>query len=241
MLAVLTAMPREASSFAKAIKASPMRGGRGGTGTLISTVGIGAEGAERVVSELVGEHGVTEVLALGYAGAASAGLRPGDLVLGAETCLVSDPAIAETRPDAISLDPGLLARAESALSRSGVRYRIGKIGTASRVITEPGEKKRLGEGIGVQALDMETYHLAEAVSRYGTPFLAVRAILDPVEARLPDGLDALYENGRFSAARGVAYAVKHPGDTWRLPGLGLKARAADRALNAFMRSFLFVN
>ena len=248
MLAVLTAMPREASSFAKTIHASPVRdrgrvskGVFGGTGVLISTVGIGARGTDRVVSELAREHGVTEILALGYAGAASQGLRTGDLVLGDEACLVDDSGDVETLFNATSLDPGLLARAGSALSRSGVRYRTGRIGTASCVVTDPDAKKRLGQRFGVLALDMETYQIAETVSRYGLSFLAVRAILDPVEMRLPDGLDSLYEEGRVSVARGLGYVVSHPGEVWRLSGLGLKARAADRALNEFIRSFLLVN
>ena len=248
MLAVLTAMPREASSFAKAIQASPVNGrGRllkgviGDTGVLVSTVGIRAGRTESVVSELTREHGVTEILALGYAGAASPGLRTGDLVLGAETCLVDDSGVSESGPGTTTLDPALLARAESALSRSGVRYQIGKIGTVSRVVTEPDVKRQLGESLGVQALDMETYHVAEAVSRYRLPFLAVRAILDPVEMRLPEGLDTLHEEGRVSVARGLGYVVSHPSEVWRLSGLGLKARAADRALNEFIRSFLLVN
>ena len=82
-----------------------------------------------MVSELTREHGVTEILALGYAGAASPGLRTGDLVLGAETCLVYDSGVSESGPGTTTLDSALLARAESALSRSGVRYQIGKIGT----------------------------------------------------------------------------------------------------------------
>ena len=213
----------------------------GGTGVLISTVGIGARETNRVVSELTREHGVTEILALGYAGAASPGLRTGDLVLGAETCLVDDSGVSESRPGTTTLDPALLERAESALSRSGVRYQIGRIGTASRVVTEPDVKRRLGESFGAQALDMETYHVAKIVSRYGLPFLAVRAILDPVEMRLPEGLDTLHEEGRVSVARGLGYVVSHPSEVWRLSGLGLKARTADRALNGFIRSFLVVN
>ena len=108
-------------------------------------------------------------------------------------------------------------------------------------MTEPDVKRQLGESFGVQALDMETYHVAKTVSRYGLPFLAVRAILDPVEMRLPEGLDTLHEEGRVSVARGLGYVVSHPSEVWRLSGLGLKARAADRALNGFIRSFLFVN
>ena len=247
MLAVLTAMPREASSFAKTIHASPVRdrgqlskGVIGGTGVLISTVGIGARETERVVSELTREHGVTEILALGYAGAASPDLRAGDLVLGTDTCLVEDSSLGEPRSTAV-LDAALIAKAESALSRSGIRYHVGKIGTVSRVATEPEVKEGLGKRLGVKALDMETHHMAETVSRYGLPFLAVRAILDPVEMRLPEGLDTLYEDGRFSLKRVLTFAGRHPGELWRLPGIGLKARAADRALNGFIRSFLFVN
>ena len=184
---------------------------------------------------------MTEILAMGYAGAASPGLRTGDLVLGAETCLVDDSGVSESESGTTTLDPALLARAESALSRSGVLYQIGKIGTVSRVVTEPEVKRQLGESLGVKALDMETHHMAETVSRYGLPFLAVRAILDPVEMRLPEGLDTLYEDGRFSLKRVLTFAGRHPGELWRLPGIGFKARAADRALNGFIRSFLFVN
>ena len=94
---MLTAMPREATSFAKTIHASPVRGrGRvskgviGGTGVLISTVGHRCDGRRREWSaEVTREHGVTEILALGYAGAASQGLRTGDLVLGTEHVLWS--------------------------------------------------------------------------------------------------------------------------------------------------------
>ena len=247
MLAVLTAMPREASSFAKTIHASPVRdrgrlskGVIGGTGVLISTVGIGARETERVVSELTREHGVTEILALGYAGAASQGMRAGDIVLGSETCLAEESSLGENCPTAV-LDAALFAKAESALSRSGIRYHVGKIGTVSRVATEPDVKEGLGKRFGVKALDMETHHMAETVSRYGLPFLAVRAILDPVEMRLPEGLDTLYEDGRFSLNRVLTFAGRHPGELWRLPGIGLKARAADRALNEFIRSFLLVN
>ncbi len=248
MLGVLTAMPREASSFAKAIHASPvnghggvLKGVIGDAGVLVSSVGIGAGRTESVVSELTREHGVTEILALGYAGAASPGLRTGDLILGNETCLVDESGDVESRSGLTDLDPGLLARAESALSRSGVRYQIGRIGTSPRVVTEPDMKRRLGHRFGVLALDMETYQIAETVSRFGLSFLAVRAILDPVELQLPEGLDSLHEEGRVSVARGLGYVVSHPGEVWRLSGLGLKARAADRALNGFIRSFLLAN
>ena len=102
-------------------------------------------------------------------------------------------------------------------------------------------KEGLGKRLGVKALDMETHHMAETVSRFGLPFLVVRAILDPVEMRLPEGLDTLYEDGRFSIKRVLTFAGRHPGELWRLPGIGLKARAADKALNGFIRSFLFVS
>ena len=135
----------------------------------------------------------------------------------------------------------MLARAESGLRGWGIPHRAGKIGTVMRVVTEPRAKRELAERFGVRAMDMETYHVAEAVSRYGLPFLAVRAIVDTAEMQLPQGLDALYDEGRVSVARSLGYVVNHPGELWRLSGLGLKARAADRALNTFIRSYLFVD
>ena len=249
MLAVLTAMPREAASFAKAINATPVSGGEGlmkgvlgETGVLVSAVGIGAREIEKVVSDLTREHGVTEIVGMGYAGAADPTLKTGDLVLGTDTCLVEESGGREihSRDAVAALDAKLLARAESGLRRWGMPYRAGKIGTVTRVVTEPREKREMAERFGIRAVDMETYHVAEAVARYGLPFLAVRAIVDTAEMQLPQGLDALYEEGRVSVARSLGYVVNHPGELWRLSGLGLKARAADKTLNAFIRSYLFV-
>ena len=249
MLAVLTAMPREAASFAKAINATPVNGGEGllrgvlgETGVLVSAVGIGAKEIDRVVAELTQDHGVTEIVAMGYAGAADASLNTGDLVLGTDTCLIDESGLTEihSRDAVAALDAKLLARAESGLSGWGIPYRAGKIGTVARVVTEPRTKREIAERFGIRAVDMETYHVAEAVSRYRLPFLAVRAIVDTAEMQLPQGLDALYDEGRVSVARSLGYVVNHPGELWRLSGLGLKARAADKALNAFIRSYLFV-
>jgi len=249
VLAVLTAMPREAASFAKAINATPVSGGEGlmkgvlgETGVLVSAVGIGAKEIGKVVSDLTREHGVTEIVGMGYAGAADPTLKTGDLVLGTDTCLVEESGGREihSRDAVAALDAKLLARAESGLRGWGMPYRAGKIGTVTRVVTEPREKREMAERFGIRAVDMETYHVAEAVARYGLPFLAVRAIVDTAEMQLPQGLDALYEEGRVSVARSLGYVVNHPGELWRLSGLGLKARAADKALNAFIRSYLFV-
>ena len=247
---MLTAMPREAASFAKAINATPvneggglMKGVLGETGVLVSAVGIGAKKTEEVVSQLMREHGVTEIVAMGYAGAADPTLKTGDLVLGTDTCLVNESGQSEihSRAAVSALDGKLLARAELGLSGWGIPYRAGKIGTVMRVVTDPRAKRELAERFGIRAVDMETYHVAEAVSHYGLPFLAVRAIVDTVEMQLPEGLDALYEEGRVSVARSLGYVVNHPGELWRLSGLGLKARAADKALNAFIRSYLLVD
>lgn len=250
MLAVLTAMPREAASFAKAINATPvnvgsglMKGVLGETGVLVSAVGVGAKKTETVVAELIREHGVTEIVAMGYAGAADPTLNTGDLVLGTDTCLIEESGLSEvhSRATVAALNAKLLARAESGLRGCGISYRAGKIGTVMHVVTEQREKRALAERFGIRAVDMETYHVAEAVSRYGLPLLAVRAIVDTAEMQLPQGLDALYNGGRVSVARSLGYVVNHPGELWRLSGLGLKARAADKALNAFIRSYLFVD
>ena len=250
MLAVLTAMPREAASFAKAINATPvsgagglMKGALGETGVLVSTVGIGAKRTEKVIAELTREHGVTEIVAMGYAGAADPTLKTGELVLGTDTCLVSEGGETEvhSRTAVASLDAKLLARATAALVEWGIPHRAGKIGTVTRVLTEPREKMGLAERFGIRAVDMETYHVAEAASRYGLPFLAVRSIVDTAEMQLPQGLDALYKEGRVSVARSLGYVVNHPGELWRLSGLGLKARVADKALDVFIRSYLFAD
>ena len=67
------------------------------------------------------------------------------------------------------------------------RWVVGPLATVNRPIFHPDEKARLGRLHGTVAVDMETAAVAAAACQARVPWVALRAILDPMEVRLTVG------------------------------------------------------
>ncbi len=119
---------------------------------------------------------------LGFAGGLAEDLRPGDLVC---------PSIAY-------LDDGLSGKpfpasppetgVEAALSAAGFACRDGPLLTVETPLRTPQAKREAHRRTGAVAVDMEAVGVAEAAATLGIPWLALKAIVDPVEETLPEFL-----------------------------------------------------
>jgi adenosylhomocysteine nucleosidase len=112
--------------------------------------------------------------------------------------------------------------------------RIGDIVTSPRIITvdhlvtDPAEKRRLGESHA--AVDMESSAVAEVCAAHGVPFRAVRAVSDTVDSALSPELVRLLTGGKVSVWRAGLALVRKPALLREFVRLGRDTKRAARNL-----------
>ena len=252
-LALLVALPEEARGILKAgcwSKAASSgsheiyecRAGGGKTVLVVSGVGrVRAEAATRAVLD---ERSPSAVLSLGFAGGLVAGQRAGDLVVAQVLILAEDILNGDPKPrisEALGADRMLSDKALGVLGTLGLRHRTGACVTASRLVSRPEAKVRLGSDTDALAVEMESFWVALACHERNVPFLAVRAVVDTAERPLPDFLAA----SELDAGSGNRWRLGLPFmfRPWSLPALirlGSAASKARNSLTAFTSGFLRV-
>ncbi len=212
-----------------------------GTKVLLATTGIGGGNVEEMVSSMAESYRPDLLISLGYAGAASEGLRVGDLVLCSRASFLDD--VMETRPGAaggheISTDPILENLALEALQQAELVFHKGGCVTVVHLVGDPETKRRIGKQWGVLAIDMEGCWMAQAAVSQGLPFLGIRAITDTVTQRLPDLSGLINGDGGISVLGSLAHVLGHPTDIYPMARLGWHSRLASRNLTRFALSIL---
>lgn len=155
---VVAAVPQELQDF--------KTNGRRGIERLIT--GMGRRAGEAVRRRLL-EGDVGLVVSTGFAGATRPGFKAGDLVMASE---VIHGSSGERRHPGASF-PEL----------SGLAGR-GPFLTVDRVLSDPNRKSDAGKQFGAIAVDLESAAVAQAADRAGVAWVALRAILDPMELPL---------------------------------------------------------
>jgi nucleoside phosphorylase len=190
--------------------------------------GIGAERAAAAVAS-VRERGALRapawIVSTGCAGGLGAELAAGDLV--AATAIVTDGG-----PIAVPLARDAAEVAAWAESR-GLRLRLGSFYSSRRAVLSAAAKRAAHRRTDAIAVEMEGAAAAAAAAWCGGRLVAVRAILDPVDATLP-GAPAVEGTGRLFPRSPTPGA---PGGLWRIATLVTGQRAARRALEDFFAAF----
>ena len=241
-LAVFVATKAELKPLSRALRPtyrsdsrveSVARVGVDGRELVLARTGMGPERAEAAGRRLFDEVPVAAAFALGVAAGLSPQLRTGDLIVG-------DPVFFRQRkgraPESFPSDTRLQESALAALRRSGDRHYLGPIVTVERIILAAEEKHHLAAESGAIGVDMESAAIASAASAHGIPFLAIRAILDPVEKDLKIAFDQFLDGrGEPRPVPLFRYLVTHPLALFRLVGLGLRTNAVCARLGRLLR------
>ena len=186
--------------------------------------GIGAEAA-REAAEGLSASGATALMSFGFAGALEPSLRPGNLVLPES---IHTGRLLEVD---LSWRDRLRQRLACALSVVG-----GILAASAGVLTSGTQNPELAQATGACAVDMESGAVAEAAAHAGLPFLAVRAISDPVEFSPPPVLlDAVRPDGSADLARLLPLLLRRILTVGTLLRLAADSRAACSALSSVAR------
>ena len=191
--------------------------------------GAGRPQAANATEALIAGHQPGWVIAAGFCGGLSPKLARHDLLL------------ADALVDALGqrLEVSLDKVGEEIRARGGVH--IGPLLQVDQVVRLPDEKRALGEKHGAWAADMESLAVAEVCRSRNVPFLAIRAVSDAVDDRLPPEVSYLLRQKTRTARLGAALGaiLNRPGSVKDLVRLRQDALAASdrlaRLLSAVVR------
>jgi hopanoid-associated phosphorylase len=195
-----------------------------GGNSLIWLCGIGEQAAARA-AEGLHAAGATSLVSFGLAGALDTALRPGNLVL--------PELIQAGRPFHVDLPWRNRLRD---LLPSHIHVASGTLAASRHVLTSAAEKLALAQDTGACAVDMESGAIAEVAERAGLPFLAVRAISDPIDFSPPSALlHAIRPDGSAYIGRLLGLLLRGRINPGILLRLAIESRAACSTLTAVVQ------
>jgi len=235
VILIFYAFAREAAVFKRRIErrtALGIGGLRGFRGRLGATEVVGvftglgvdraAETARRAMESLAP---VDLAIATGLAGALTEKLQTGDLVLADRLILDRSPV---PNGETIAANPTDLASFESALAAGRIRFTIGPILTAIRVLKDGRSKRDAGARTGALAVDMESAGIAAEARRRRIRFACLRAVLDTVDEEIV-GAELAGADGEVRPLAAAAFVMRNPS---AVPGLARMMRSVNRATAA---------
>lgn len=188
---------------------------------LVICSGAGSENARKAAETLVA-NGATHLISWGCAAALSPELKSGDLTL------------ASTLLDANHLQINLECAWHKSVTTLLANYlpiHTGTLLESKNIVSLSSEKKQLHEQTQAIVLDMESVAIAKVAQEKNLPFLAIRAIADPVTMDLPKAVAySLNNDGEVVLKRLLLFLLQHPSQLPGLIKLGLHFNAAKKTL-----------
>jgi adenosylhomocysteine nucleosidase len=193
---------------------------------LVAYSGTGATNA-RSAAELLVAKGASRLMSWGCAGALSAALKPGDLILADK---LVDVEGCEDATFCVSTD--WHSYTQNRLAKFVVVH-CGRLAESENIVSSSRDKKKLHTITGAVALDMESVAIAKVARRYTMPFLAIRVIVDPVNMSLPLAINySLNDRGEIMLGKLLLFLFLHPAELPGLIKLGLHFNAAKKTLKS---------
>jgi len=187
----------------------------------LSLSGAGPERAAEAATQLV-EQGVNALLSWGCAAGLTSALKPGSLLI----------------PEQIQCENGILLPVDSDWHNRLFHFLSGKLQIqkgclleSEQIVSEPDEKKLLYEKSQAIAVDMESGAIAKVAQKNKSIFLAVRAIADTGNRRIPQCvINSMDSRGQIRKLHLFKQSMLHPFEWFTLAYLGHQFSAAKRKL-----------
>ena len=191
--------------------------------------GIGAKNATKAAQYLLYQD-VQGLISWGMAGALSAQLKSGDLVL--------PDIIQSTNGKRYLADNTWLNQLQSALNRVSIKVHRGLLVETNSVLDSGMEKSAMKDRIaGAIAADMETAAIMKIARENGIPAIAIRSIVDQIDDQLP--VEILRHTDQFGTPRILNILreiIRKPQLLAHLVRLSGAMRAATRTLRSVAAS-----
>lgn len=174
------------------------------------------------------EYGVTALVSFGVAAALDDKLIPGDLVL---------PESIRVNGESLPVDLEWRNSLERRLLSAHLTVTGGVLVSSEAPLTSRQEKLALGEAAGACAADMESAAVAKVAADAGIPFIAIRAIVDPIDFSPPEALlSAVYPDGGVDFIRLITLLINGSVSIKTLIHLALGMHAARTTLTKVVQT-----
>lgn len=192
--------------------------------------GAGADNAH-AAAELLIAQGATRLISWGCAAALSANLQSGNLLLA--------DGLITAEGDTLAIDAAWHRQVKTGLEKLAVEskprfaLRCGDLLESKTLVAKSTDKHHKHQQTQAVALDMESIAIAKVAHAHALPFLAIRAIADPVTMDLPEAVSiALNQHGDVELGKLLRFLVTHPSELKGLITLGQQFNAAKNTLKA---------
>lgn len=198
----------------------------------------GRKNAQTAANLLI-KQGATRLISWGCAAALSPGLSSGDLVL-ADTVISAEG-------ENIALDNIWYKQVKTVLEKLSLEckpstLRSGDLLESKVLVAKSTEKQQLYQQTRAVALDMESVSIAKVARKQGIPFLAIRAIANPVSMDLPNAVSyALNAKGDVQLIKLLKFLLTHPNELSGLIALGKQFSAAKSTLKTVASALEHLN
>lgn len=184
--------------------------------------GLGILNAREAAERLLEYLRPTLILSVGWAGAANAELKTGDLVLPSEIG-------SESTPERFVLDETARSELERLIREEQIPYQTGPLVTLSK-LGGKSAKEEAGQK-GAAAIDMETAAIAAVAEKAKIPFVSLRVIFDTLEEELPFSVP-------FDENHPVQFLLKNPRAILKIPRYARMNRTCQRNLARILSRFI---
>jgi adenosylhomocysteine nucleosidase len=209
---------------------------------LLARTGMGSARAQEATAVLIQHHNPEAILSIGFAGSLVDGLRAGHLVIARQVYALEDPLHEGhlTTSNGLACDPALVELAVAAAGQRRLAFREGASLTVPQAVSQPEVKRRIGDSLPVEMVEMESYWVGRVAADQGIPFLIARTIVDEVDDRLPDLPNVIDEAGAVAKGRALRQLLSRPREASGLIRLAASARRASQRLAVFAEAFVDV-
>jgi adenosylhomocysteine nucleosidase len=251
VIAIVAALDAELSALERRANARrcpspawpPMsEGSLAGKQVLLARTGMGSTRAQEATAVLIERHKPGAVLSIGFAGSVVSEVRVAHLVIARqvyalEGSLQEEPLAVS---DGLACDPALVELAVAAAQRTRLAFREGASLTVPDVVHRPEVRRRIGDSLPVEMVEMESYWVGRVAADQGIPFLVARTIVDEVDDRLPNLPNMIDETGAVVRGQAFRQLLSRPQEAPALIHLAASARRASQTLAVFAEAFVGV-
>lgn len=208
---------------------------------LLVQTGIGVKNSEKATKIVLGKFDIDLIITTGFAGALKDFIAVGDMVY-AKNILYANELENQNQITNIKYHstPNFSMLIENICNKSDLNFHYGDIVTVDKVISNASKKSWLGSNSNAISVDMETFGIAETLSKKDIPFISIRSISDDVKSDLKmDNInDFIEEDGKINVKKAGINIAKNLKNVPNLMKLRKNAIIASRNIGIFLLSLI---